>query len=620
MTPSDMTPTNELRPEIAMSWRRCRMSGLGPAAPHLRFEAGEVDRRSRLVAAARPVLEQLAEQLGDAGYCVILADRESRLVDVPIGARTLRDRLAALGVVAGGVFMEETTGTNSIATVYELRRGLAVHGEEHYLEPFKRFSCYGHPIVHPVTHRLEGVLDITCLAENDSPLLGPFLTRAVSDIEERLLQTARRAEQRMLAAFQAAAAGHNRPVLVLGEGVVLANPAAVELLDPIDHLLLRELAADLAGRGRHEERSVELSSGRRLAVRLEAVTSGADGVLFEFTDPRETRRATARTAPPRPGTPVYVSGAPGTGRTTTVRSLARDAGIDVTRTPAGREPGGIAPASETPAGRETGGAAPATETPAGPETGGAASAPAKTPTGRGAGGGAAHAAVAAAGRGGGIVALDASEAAVKGEAEWLAELDAAAAARPGLLLVEDAHLLPDACAVHLRRLMERGGVWIALTGAPVAELTGYAATLAAGCPARIGLPALRDRADELPALVRAMLHELGAGDRVRFTPAALAALAGHPWPGNLRELRTVLETVVAHRSAGDVTPRDLPASYQVSPRLRRMTPLERAEHDAIAAALREHDGNKLRAAQRLGISRTTLYNRMRALQISVSKS
>ncbi|MGN9842489.1 sigma-54-dependent Fis family transcriptional regulator [Nonomuraea sp. H19] len=545
MRTSDRTPKSELRPEIELSWRRCRLSGLGPAAPDLRFEPDGVDRRSRLVAAAQPVLEQLAAELGDTGYCVMLADRESRIVDVPIGARKLRGMLTELGVVAGGVFMEETTGTNSIATVYELRRGIAVHGEEHYLEPFKRFSCYGHPILHPVTRRLEGVLDITCLAENDSTLLGPFLSRAVSDIEERLLHTARRAEQRMLAAFQAASAGHGRPVLVLGEGVVLANSAAVELLGPVDHIRLRELAADLGGRDR-ETRPIELSSGRTLAVRLRAVAPGADGVLFEFTDPGETpHRGMARSTRPGPGTSVYVGGAPGTGRATMVRSLA---------------------------GKRR------------------------------------------------IVALDASKAAVDGEAAWLAALDAAAAGAPGLLLVEDAHLLPDACAVHLRRLMERPGPWIALTGAPVAELRGYAAVLAAECPARMELAALRDRTEELPALVRAMLEDLGAGDRVRFTPAALAALAGHPWPGNLRELRTVLQTVLAHRSAGDVTPRDLPPNYQVSPRLRRMTPLERAEHDTIAAALREHDGNKLRAAQRLGISRTTLYNRMRALQMTVSNS
>ncbi|MCT9081841.1 sigma-54-dependent Fis family transcriptional regulator [Streptomyces fulvoviolaceus] len=555
MNPSDTT----LRPEIAHSWWRSEMSGLTPAAPNLRVEPDAVDRRSRLAAAAEPVVAELAEQLGDADFCVLLADRESRIVDMPVGARALRDRLEGLGTVAGGVFLEETTGTNSIATAHELRRGVAVHGEEHYLEPFKQFSCYGHPISHPVTRRLEGVLDITCLTRNDSPLLTPLIARAARDIEERLLQTTRHVEQRMLAAFQVAAAGRIRPVLVLGEGVVLASPAAVELLDPVDHIQLRELAAGLGRRGTggcpqpHLVRSVELSSGRTLSVRFQAVAPGTDGVLFEFHDPDEpgatahrvgsARRPAVRPVELLPGTPVYIGGAPGTGRTTTVRSLA---GGDATR----------------------------------------------------------------------IVSLDASDAAVRGAAAWLADLERAADARPSLLVIEDAQLLPDTCAVRLRRLLERPGPWIVLTGAPLAELTGQSAVLAAGCPAQIELLRLRDRTEELPGLVRTMLDDLGVYGRLRFTPAALAALAGHLWPGNLRELHTLVRTVAGRHSAGDITLQDLPEGYRVSPRRRSMTPLERAEHDAIATALRECGGNKLRAAKRLGISRTTLYNRMRALRIT----
>ncbi|MFP1629655.1 helix-turn-helix domain-containing protein [Streptomyces sp. 5K101] len=212
--------------------------------------------------------------------------------------------------------------------------------------------------------------------------------------------------------------------------------------------------------------------------------------------------------------------------------------------------------------------------------------------------------------------MEASEATVRGEAAWLADLERAADDRSALLVVEDVQLLPDACAVRLRRLMERPGPWIALTGASLAELTGRSAALAAACPVHIELPTLRERTEELPELVRAMLDGLGTGDRLRFTPAALAALAGHPWPGNLSELHAVVRTVAGHRSVGDITPWDLPEGYRVSPRMRSMTPLERAEHDAIAAALRECGGNKLHAAKRLGISRTTLYNRMRTLQIT----
>ncbi|MGW1024264.1 helix-turn-helix domain-containing protein [Streptomyces sp. NPDC002577] len=213
--------------------------------------------------------------------------------------------------------------------------------------------------------------------------------------------------------------------------------------------------------------------------------------------------------------------------------------------------------------------------------------------------------------------LDASDVAARGEETWLSALEKAADGGARVLVVEDVHLLPEACCVRLRRLMDRCDPWIVLTGAPATELTGHHAVLASGCPTRIDLPRLRDRSAELPELVRAMLRDLGADNRLRFTSAALGVLAGHPWPGNLRELHTVVRAVVDSRSAGDVTPHDLPADYRTSPRLRVMTPLERAEHDAIVAALRECHGNKVHAAKRLGISRTTLYSRIRVLRITV---
>ncbi|QDY75616.1 sigma-54-dependent Fis family transcriptional regulator [Streptomyces qinzhouensis] len=534
-----------LRPEIAHSWWRSELSGLTPAGPQPRVEPDAVDRRGRLRTAAGPVLAELARQLGETDFCVVLADRAARITELSGGGRVLRDRLESLGVVSGGVFLEETTGTNSLATAYELRRGVAVHGEEHYLEPFKRFSCYGHPITHPVTRRLVGVLDITCPSAADSPLLAPLVARAARDVEDGLLRTARAAERRMLAAFRAAA-GPRRPVLVLGEGVVLASPAAVELLDPVDHLTLRELAAGAESGGAGAERelsAVPLSSGRTVSVRWRPV-DGSDGVLFDLTELPETGAPAHRPGAPVPGTAVYIGGAPGTGRTTAARSLADAAGV-------------------------------------------------------------------------GVRTLDASEAVVRGDAHWLARLERAAAEGPGLLLVEDAHLLSETCAVRLRRVMaRRPGPWTVLTGAPLAGLTGPHAVLAADCPVQVELPGLRERTAELPGLVRAMIDGLGLGGRLHFTPAALAALSAQPFPGELRELHAVVRDVAARRSAGGVTVQDLPERYRFGPGRPGLTPLERAEHDAITAALLESGGNKLRAARRLGISRTTLYSRMRALRIT----
>ncbi len=103
----------------------------------------------------------------------------------------------------------------------------------------------------------------------------------------------------------------------------------------------------------------------------------------------------------------------------------------------------------------------------------------------------------------------------------------------------------------------------------------------------------------------------------RFTPEALARLAELDWPGNVRELDHVVRRCAAHRSAGDVLISDLPPEYRSGPERTRMSPWERADHDVIVAALERNGGNKVRAAKDLGISRGTLYNRIRTLRIKV---
>ncbi|NKQ53784.1 hypothetical protein HFP15_12920 [Amycolatopsis sp. K13G38] len=328
------TDADTLRPEIALSWRRSELSGLTPASSLDTFTVADYDRRSRLVVAADPVLDEAARELAGTAFSLVLADRDAWIVDRRYGARQAESVLDSIGAVPGRRFTEETTGTNSIATVFELRRGLSVHGNEHFIESLKQFACYGHPITHPVTHRLEGVLDITCPATQDNPLLAPFLRRAVVDIEQRLLEGSRAAEQRMLAAYQAAAPGRSRAVLMLGEDVVLANAVATDLLDAADHAVLRGIAMD-APFGVRQAREVELSSGRVAAVSFERIT-GASGVLFEL-DLSERRPIPRRSRPAEPDLAgcraqrvnVLISGEPGTGRSTAARELAGDEPVKV---------------------------------------------------------------------------------------------------------------------------------------------------------------------------------------------------------------------------------------------------------------------------------------------------
>jgi transcriptional regulator with PAS, ATPase and Fis domain len=135
----------------------------------------------------------------------------------------------------------------------------------------------------------------------------------------------------------------------------------------------------------------------------------------------------------------------------------------------------------------------------------------------------------------------------------------------------------------------------------------------------IFLPALRERpADILPLAMR-FLDELGQrGTRrvERFSPGARRLLEGHAWPGNVRELRNVMEYTYVIGEGPVVREADLPPEFSEP---RRAPPAMPASPDAsldpqkVRAALEQAGGNRSEAARLLGISRVTLWRRLRDL-------
>lgn len=151
---------------------------------------------------------------------------------------------------------------------------------------------------------------------------------------------------------------------------------------------------------------------------------------------------------------------------------------------------------------------------------------------------------------------------------------------------------------------------IIVTACAVNTLPQEAAELASHCLNHVELPPLRDYGDGFGQIVDVMLRELGATTS-RLTLAAMEVLRGRDWPGNFVELRLVLTDALRHRAVGDITPADLPARYRAKPARPNITPLERAERDTITRALSHNSGNKARTAEELGVSRSTLYLRLR---------
>ncbi len=132
----------------------------------------------------------------------------------------------------------------------------------------------------------------------------------------------------------------------------------------------------------------------------------------------------------------------------------------------------------------------------------------------------------------------------------------------------------------------------------------------------IRLPALRDRAGDIPLLVARFLKELAKKNNVpepTITPAAMRLLENYAWPGNVRELRNVIERMTIFAANGTIDVEDVPEKLRTSTAaapLSATVTLGENEKAQILAVLKECHGNRSEAARKLGISRRTIYRKL----------
>lgn len=140
----------------------------------------------------------------------------------------------------------------------------------------------------------------------------------------------------------------------------------------------------------------------------------------------------------------------------------------------------------------------------------------------------------------------------------------------------------------------------------------------------LDLPPLRDRRMAIPALAKSFAREFAEENERKisgFSPEALTALENYRWPGNIRELRNCVESMVVLAGGPEIKLSDLPPEIlqeESSPAdadsqpAEEKTPLSLAasERELIAAALARCNGNRTAAAKMLGISRRTLHRRL----------
>jgi transcriptional regulator with PAS, ATPase and Fis domain len=211
----------------------------------------------------------------------------------------------------------------------------------------------------------------------------------------------------------------------------------------------------------------------------------------------------------------------------------------------------------------------------------------------------------------------------------------AESAHGGTLFLDEIGEVPLAMQVKLLRLIESGSFrpvgslrtvhsdfrLVAATHKPLKEMVA-AGTFRQDLFYRISafpirLPSLRERSEDLPLLIESLLRRLAPGGSPRLDEAAMQLLKLYPFPGNIRELRNIIERARLFSDDGVIRAQDLPAEVRAHHGVASGVRLGRGNDlEPLAHALQAFEGSRSELAKHLGLSERTLYRRLKALGFS----
>jgi sigma-54 dependent transcriptional regulator, acetoin dehydrogenase operon transcriptional activator AcoR len=562
---------HEVREPILASWRRSRDWRVAADRIELRYTR-DPDPETALARHADPVLRHLHEQLDGQPISIILTDSSGLVLSRLTADHDLERHLDGVKLAPGFSYSEELVGTNGIGTALEAGRPTHVFGHEHYAEHLEGLACAGVPIHHPITGKTVGVIDLTCWRKNADPLLVALVKSTAGQITQALLNGSSGREFSLLEEYVRACRRTGGIVLAIGNDVVMMNDYARRILDPADQAALIGQAAEVLARHHAGAITAELPTGLRARLYCRPISSDtpfSDGIVHV-----KLMEAAVRPVLP-PGKPgakntMFLPGLVGTGvlwtRACREAELAYDAGEWLTLE---GEPG-VGKMALVKAVHQR-----------------------RNPAGR-------------------LHVLDASEVA---RPQWLVTARTELLNGEGMLVirhvdelnVKQVHSLSSALQ-EARAIQRETPLRVAVTlnrknaNADLTKLLRF-------FPATVELPPLRHHIEDLQELVPFFLARLSQHGRVVCSPEAMQLLLRSSWPGNAGQLWQALKRVVQRRRAGSIQPTDLPPEcWTVSRRL--LSPLESMERDAIVQSLLDCDGNKVKAAESLGMSRATIYRKI----------
>ncbi|MDX6251442.1 MAG: sigma-54 dependent transcriptional regulator, acetoin dehydrogenase operon transcriptional [Kribbellaceae bacterium] len=574
-------------PEIvAASWQRSLQAGVDTDEVRAQYFQ-DLDTSSRLVRSAQPIIDRLSDEAADIPLSIALTDSKARVLSRLDTSSAVGARLDGISFASGFQYAEGDVGTNGVGTVFEAGQPVHVVGAQHFHERLQPFACAGAPIRDPLTGHIEGVLDISCLAEDSNPLMRSLVRTAAQNIERSLLLDRSVLQQALFETFVKTDSRTRGAVLAVGGSVVMGNSVAQALFDPAEQRTIQEHLRYLGTRKGHVVDEIELPTGNVVRLHGTRVIVGdtVAGVVVEVGLRHEEPAASARRR--------SVEAAP-------VTSVAMPA--------VRHRSAATKPVSQSPLWKRA-----------------CAEILAAL---------AQHQALLVVGETG------------AGKFSLVVDLYKRATPAGRSRLVDAAELGQDSFGSEPLEAVSEPTLWIfrnidglssdgiqrlnaILLAIADSESPAYvAATLSdanvdSELPFRAALvhfehsvtvPPLRHRTEDIPMVVAQVLRKLSALRERRVSPAAMRVICGYSWPGNIRQLEEALRAALGKRPVGEVRPEDLPGYCHQSAR-RQLTGLEAIERDAIVRALHDADGNRVQAAAALGIARSSLYRKLRTFGI-----
>lgn len=548
-----------VRPEIVASWRRSMLAGVDPAARH--YEIDETFQPgTRLGAVAQPIMNRLQDESCDLNCWGFLADRACRLLTVVVGDFPQAARVHRQNLRPGMCFAEDVMGTNGMGCAHETQRAFLISGAEHFRTDAEILTTTGVIIRDPLTKRYAGTLGAHCLREYGTAALLPLVVEIGRSIEAQLLESRTDGEREFFDAFTTARRRHRTPVIGVSSRLCVVSTQARALVHEIDEEMLRRLAEEAGARTGTVRRN--LSSGMTVTIQVHPVPQ-PKGEFAAILVLRPVGEGTGRRRGESSGSAEPM---------TALRAAAR-------RATEQRRP--ILLTGEPGCGKRY----------------------------------EARAALRLIGHPDGIVELDGAHARLEPD-EWLQRLASALRASAPVLL---AHVtdLPPRLAASVGALVDDAEVPVVATACDDGVRDRSAPRVRDSFAVLLTVPPLRQRRGEFAALCASLLAEgTGPGEEPpTLTRRAMAALLASDWPGNLRELSQVL-TSARIRVAGPVIElAELPAHYHRDQAPHPLEEVRNTERRVLQATLREAAGDRVAVARKLGISRATVYRKLKRYEL-----